>query len=71
MQWRGKQVDALTDAELVEAKAALDQMYDDLQAKRSTEKFTKKMQGQPTPPINPLFQDLLNEVTAQIQTRNL
>lgn len=70
MKWRGKEVDALTDDELAEAKTNLDQMYSDLVTKRSTEKFTKLMKNQPTPPINPAFQQLLTEVTQEISKRN-
>lgn len=70
MKWQGKEIDALSDEELSEAKNKLDEMFTNFQEKRNNPKYAKRMKGQPEAPINPIFQSLQDEVNAEIGKRN-
>lgn len=71
MKWKDKEIQDLTNSELVDASFTLMKTHEDMMKKRNTEKFKKKFAGQPPPETNPAFEQLRKEVSDEISKRNL
>ena len=68
--WQGKEVSSLTDEELVGANAKLSEMFEFYATKVNDPKFIKRV-GNNIPAINPTFEKLREEVTAELAKREL
>ncbi len=70
MIWQGKEVSSLSDEELVSANAKLSDMFEFYATKVNDPKFIKRV-GNNIPGINPSFEKLREEVTAELAKREL
>jgi len=68
--WQGKEVSSLTDEELVGANVKLSEMFEFYAIKVNDPKFIKRV-GNNVPAINPTFEKLREEVTAELAKREL
>lgn len=71
MPYNGRNVDTLSDQELIDASFDLDARLDRVKEAQSTEQFKKKFANQPAPTVNPAFTELQQDIAAEIKKRNL
>jgi hypothetical protein len=71
MKYNETEISKLWDQELKAAYIDLAERHNALLDARNTEKFKKKMQNQPEPPINEMFTNLQNEIAIELKKRHL
>lgn len=70
MKWQDKNINELTDAELIDAYSKLSDIHRDYTEKTSSEKFLKRVKNN-VPAINPVFLQIREEVSAELKKREI
>lgn len=71
MKWRGSDIKNLSDFDLLAAKSSLDGMHAFKEKQHADPRFEKKFENQPLPTVNPVFEALQLEISAEILNRKL
>lgn len=70
MNWQGKAITDLTDAELLETSKSVSDMETNDSIKRKSDKYKKLMENRVAPWPNPAFIALKTEIDNELKKRN-
>lgn len=71
IKWQDKEIDKLSNNELLEAKHSLEKMENFREEKKQDRRFKKRFERQPEPTVNPLFTELKDTITKECNKRGL